>query len=44
MARSLLILAVFAGLSYTTIASASEIHQFLDGQFHSLAMLTKARL
>ena len=44
MGRSLLILAVFAGLSYATVSSASEIRQFLDGQFHTLAMLTKARL
>ena len=44
MGRNLLILAVFAGLSYTSISSGSEIRQFLDGQFHTLAMLTKARL
>jgi hypothetical protein len=44
MERILLILAVFGGLSYATVSSASEIRQFLDGHFNSLAKLTKARM
>jgi hypothetical protein len=44
MARSLLILAVFGGLTYATATSGTEIRQFMDGQFSNLAMLTKVRL
>lgn len=46
MGRSLLILAVFAGLTYAMVASATEIRQTLDDKIYKVkvAVLAKHRL
>lgn len=44
MARKLLILGVFAGLTMATASSGLEIRQFLTGQIHNLTVVTKGRL
>lgn len=44
MARKMLIIAVFAGLSYSAVSFSTDIRRYLDGQFYSLAMLSKSRL